>query len=149
MKRAFKNKFTKDLLFGHRFMCILDQYFQRFLSKYLLVNSIVDVNPSYFDMPYISQSFVHFRFSCDLRSSFSNVSKLSLVPVRSPITTDKELDRCHKNELARLEQMLPKSTKFADIFSPELQKSTPVFKGGCQCCPRWGIKVVLFHYLQK
>ena len=69
-KRYLKSKFDNDKLFGYRFMCVLEQYLQRFLVKFLEVDSIEEVDPYFFDVSNISQSTIHLQFYCDFPQSF-------------------------------------------------------------------------------
>ena len=70
----FKSVLEKNKLFSCRLAHVLDQHFQQFLTKFLDVDSIADVDPSFFSTPCVAQSATHLRLSCDSPRSFSGVS---------------------------------------------------------------------------
>ena len=148
-RRSFKEKFSRDNLFGYRYMHALNQHFQRFLEACTNSDSIGDVDNSFFDMSHISQSVIHLKFSCDLPSFFTESStsiqdsKKSKGSDSSP-SPKKDSERYEKNESAKPEWILSKSTKLTDVFSSEVQKQAPKFNDECLCCVRWASKGYCF-----
>ena len=67
----------KNKIFGYDFACALDQHFQRFLSKCMEAEIISDVDVSFFDMSFMTQSAIYSRVSCDLPASFSEATTSS------------------------------------------------------------------------
>ena len=122
-------------------MCELDKkHLQQFLAKCLESDSIADIDPSFFDMSYVAQSVIHLRFYIDLPQSFSCVDP----SLATSELLNTESRRHISNEFKCMKWLLPKSTKLGDMFTPEIQKSTPAFKGDCQCCPHWASKGYYF-----
>ena len=148
-RRTFKEKFSKDSLFGYKFAHALNQHFQRFLSACLDADSIADIDASFFDLSCIGQSVLHLKFSCELPSLFatsssSDSSSKSSKTVDSLTETKKDSNRHIRNEFTRPEWTLSKSTKLTDVFSTKDQKSAPKFDDNNLCCVHWAAKAYCF-----
>ena len=127
--------FAIDSLFGMEFTCSIDRVLQTFWTKCMDRTSIDQIDPSFYDVSFLTSSVQHQRFTgtsppC-LLSGNDSFEKLDAEKSKEKKRKDKNLgDRWQINENKRMEWMLTKSTHIGEVFTTEAFKEVPDFASG-------------------
>ena len=136
--------FKVDLLFGIKFAYAIDRISQTFLTKCMDRSSIGVIDPSFYDMSFLTSGVQHQRFSGILPPCLVQTSTITSVIASKQKDATKgdhkegkgkpKEDRFVVNENRRLEWIIPESVRVGDVFPADAMKEVPDFKTGVKCC---------------